>query len=67
MYDPLLKFRQYIFSEVGTIALEGARIQDFYSHADPGKWTSTLARINCSSKPASPKTASTTRTDISPA
>jgi hypothetical protein len=41
MYDPHLKFRQYMFSEVGTVALEGAPIQDFYSHGLQAKWTFT--------------------------
>ncbi len=43
MYDPHLKFRQYMFSEFGTVALAGAPIQDFYSHAAQAKWTSTLS------------------------
>jgi hypothetical protein len=43
MYDPHLKFRQYMFSEFGTVTLEGSPIQDFYSHAAQAKWTSTLS------------------------
>jgi hypothetical protein len=43
MYDPHLKFRQYMFSEFGTVALKGSPIQDFYSHGAQVKWTSTLS------------------------
>lgn len=43
MYDPHLKFRQYMFSEFGTVALKGSPIQDFYSHGAQAKWTSTLS------------------------
>jgi hypothetical protein len=42
LYDPLPKKRDYFLSETGLYTLEGAGVQDMYSHAIQAKWTSTL-------------------------
>jgi hypothetical protein len=42
LYDPLPKHRDYFLSETGIYALEASGVQNMYSHAIQGKWTSTV-------------------------
>jgi hypothetical protein len=43
LYNPMTKFRQYLFSETGQYTITGAPVQDYYAHAVQAKWTSTLS------------------------